>query len=95
MSPRMICALSGACLGLAAQHEMLTRWPVFSSGAMALGVLGLAVGLTRREGLRDVSDAVLYEAHRAAQRLNDHGGADAIRGELEARAEARREVPRA
>jgi cobalamin synthase len=94
MTPRMICALSGACLGLAAQHEMLSRWPVFSAGAMAVGVFGLAVGLTRRDGLRDVSDAVLYEAHRAAQRLSDHAGADAIRGELDARAEARREVGR-
>lgn len=94
MTNRTICALSGACLGLAAQHEMLARWPVFSAGAMAAGLLGLALGLTRREDLRDVSDAVLYEAHRAAQRLSDHAGADAIRGELEARAEARREASR-
>lgn len=86
MSPRMICALSGLLFGLTTDP----RLAMFSHGFVAVAVLGAAYGFTRPRGLRDVSDAVLYEAHRAAQRLHDDAGADAIAAELGRRREVAR-----
>lgn len=86
MSPRMICALSGLLFGLTTDP----RLTMVSHGCVAVAVLGLAYGLTRPRALRDVSDAVLYEAYRAAQRLHDDAGADAIAAELGRRREVAR-----
>lgn len=89
-APRFLSAFAGSLLGVSTQVLMIERLPVVAAAGTALATLALFWAWTRPEPIQQLSDAVLYEAHRLAVGLHDDAGADAIAAELERRREVAR-----
>lgn len=76
-----LATLSGILLGF----STTLGHPVFTAVMAALGGMGAVYAHLRRDPLKEVTDAVLQDAHRAAVALHDVAGAAALAEELEAR----------
>lgn len=90
MTPRIIAALGGSCLGCSVQPFLIERLPVLAACAAVLGTITLAWAMTRPEPIEELSHLVLYEAHKRAVEWRDHVGAEVLAAEIARREEVAR-----
>lgn len=90
MTPRILAALGGSCLGCSVQPFLVERFPILAGCAALVGGMVLVWAMTRPEPIRQLSNLVLQDAHGRAVLYRDDDGAEVLAAEIARREEVAR-----